>query len=384
MDDFQQSAAPVTSRRRPASGRRLLGLLVVLALVLLLPTRALADRTGAVLLQPAGTGVALTSDVTSEDQPPADSTPADPTADSSEPAPATTDPAPAPSDPAPSDPTPSDPAPPPTDPAPAPSEPAPAPSDPAPAPSEPAPAPAEPAPAPSDPAPPADEVPVDPAPAPTEPAPTDPASRDGRATTPRPPASDERQLPTTAPTTAPVAPLAPTTAATPTPAGGDKAADSAKPAGDAGDPSPAKVVRAAFKRLGLGTIATPGPVETSTPATAVAAQACTPNGTVAAVNAPQVGGGLATHAAVRTHRTDDEPPAVRGPPAPLDSPFSPAATAAAASAGTGGAGGDRDCAVFADQIVFTLADGSRPVASGSCHHAAPAPASAAARAPPVV
>lgn len=143
-------------------------------------------------------------------------------------------------------------------------------------------------------------------------------------------------------------------------------------------------MRAAFERLGLGTIAAPAPIENNAPTAAVLAQACTPIGTVAAADAPQVGAGLSTRTAVRTHRTDDEPPAVRGPPAPLDSPTSPIATAAAASASTGGASGERDSAILAEQIVFTLADGGCAVASEDCDHVAPAPASAAARAPPVV
>ncbi|HEU4703598.1 MAG TPA: hypothetical protein VFS37_14035 [Conexibacter sp.] len=370
MDDFHQSTAPGV--RRATSSPRLLGLLIVLASVLLVPGRALADPTSTPSWHaPAVVGALLSDDATSEDLPPGDPFPADPAADTSEPAPA-------PSESAPAEPAPSDPVPAPSDPAPAPSDPAPAPSEPAPAPAEPAPA----EPAPTDPVPPAEEVPVDPAPAPSEPAPADPAPRDGR-TTPKPPASEERQLP--AGGEAAVAPVAAAPATAPSaPIDADAADEPAKPAGDEDAHTQAKAVRAAFTRLGLGTIATRAPVEDGVSVAAVPAQACTPIGVVIASDAPQVGSGLTTHSTVRTHRAYQDPPVVRGPPAPLQSPSSPTATVASASAGTGGANGDRDCAILADQIAFTLVDGGYAGASDCCDHAAPAPANAAARAPPVV
>jgi hypothetical protein len=368
MDDFPQSAAS-PARRRVASSRRLLGLFVVLALVLALPGRALAARTSTFALTSAGT--ALTYDTTSDELPPSD--PTDPTTDSGEPAPPSSDPAP--SDPAPSDPapTPSDPEPTPSEPAPAPSEPAP--SDPAPAPGEPAPAPSDPAPAPSDPVPPADEVPVDPAPASSEPAPSDPAPRDGRVA--RPPASEEREVSTAPPSAPPVAPLAPSTVA---PSTADPATDAAKATDGKRQ---AKVVRAAYRRLGLGTIAAPAAPGAGTSVTVAPAQACTPIGAVAVTEGPQGATGLASRADIHPRRVEDDAPTVRGPPAPLQSPSSPIATAGAASAGAGGASSDRDCAILADQIVFTLAGGGCATASDCCDHAAPAPANAAARAPPV-
>jgi len=373
MDAFHQSTAPAVRRRRAASGRRLLGLLVILALVLLLPGRALADRTSVVLWQPADAGAALTYDAASGDEMPSEPPPADPAADSSDPAPAPSDPAPAPEEPAPA----------PEEPAPAPEEPAPAPEEPAPAPSEPAPAPSDPAPAPTDPAPPSDEAPAEPAPAPSEPAPSDPAPKDGRATSPKPPASEERQLPATGPAPTSPAPVAPTTAALTTTADASRAP--AKPTADAdGDRAQTKVVRAAFRRLGLGTIASPAAAVGSHPAASLLAQACTPIGTAAAVDAPQGTTSLANHAVTHPRRAQDEAPMVRGPPAPLQSPSSPIASAASSSAGTGSASGGRDCAILAVQIVFTLADVACATAGDCCDHAAPAPANAAARAPPVV
>ncbi len=395
MDDFRQSAAPTARRRRSASGRRLLGLLAVLALVLLLPGGAFADAIGEPALEPVPPVIetVIPSDpvVAPSESAPAPSeaapAPSEPAPTASDPAHAASEPSPAPSDPAPAA---SEPAPAPSDPAPAPSEPAPAPVDPAPAPSEPAPGPSEPAPGPSepsDPVPPADEVPADPAPAPSEPepAPADPAPRDGRATAPKPPTSEERQEPAAdqavfVPVTAPApAATVPSTNADADPARAPEATDD-----EAAHRQQEKVVRAAYKRLGLGTIAAPAPVDPVAPATAAPAQACTPIGTVVTTADPQGGAVLATRTTVRTHRAQDEQPLVRGPPAPLESPSAPVATPASGGPATGGVSGERDCAILADHVAFTLADGGSPAAAERCDHVAPAPANVAARAPPVV
>jgi hypothetical protein len=148
--------------------------------------------------------------------------------------------------------------------------------------------------------------------------------------------------------------------------------------------NPAKVVRAAFERLGLGTVAASAGAQNGAPVAAALAQACTPIGTAAATVAPQVGTTLTTRSALRTHRVDEDPPVARGPPAPLQSPLSPIAAAAAAGAATGGVSGEHNAAILANQIVLTLADGGFAVATDCCDYVAPAPANAAARAPPVV
>ena len=361
MDDFRQSAAP-TARRRSASGRRLLGLLVVLALVALLPAHALADGGVDALWQGVDVGPALAHDATSEaDAPPETAPPvAEATPDEPEPAPSDPDPEPAPSEPAP-----------------APSEPAP--SEPEPAPSEPAPS--DPAPAPSDPAPPVEEVPAEPDP--SESAPSDSAPSDDRAPVAKPP-SEERQLPADDEAMPALAtPLAPTTLEAPATAEVESATDSEQSAVDDDARRDAKIVRRAFERLGLGTIAGPGAADAADHHVAAPAQACTPIGTVAATGAPQVGTVVAPHPTTRTHRVDDDPPLVRGPPAPLDSPSSPMATAAGGSAATGGVSGERDCAILADQLVLTLAGGESKVADDCRDHEASAPAEATARAPPV-
>jgi hypothetical protein len=182
------------------------------------------------------------------------------------------------------------------------------------------------------------------------------------------------------PATAPV-PAAPTpsTTADANPARAPEATDD-----EAADRQQEKVVRAAFKRLGLGTIAAPATVDPAAPVTAAPAQACTPIGTVVTTPAPEDGAALATHTTVRTQHAEDELPLVRGPPTPLESPSSPVATAASGGAAPGGVSGERDCAILADHVVFTLADGGYPAAADCCDHVAPAPANAAARAPPVV
>lgn len=351
MDDFSQSAAP-TARRRSASGRRLLGLLVVLALIVLLPARALADGGVDAPWQDAGPALAYDASAADPVSPVADATP-------SEPEPTPSDPEPAPSEPAPS-------------------EPAPAPSEPAP--SESAPAPSDPAP--SDPAPPVEEVPAEPAP--TEPVPVDTAPSDGRAPAPKSP-SDERQLPAgDEPVPAPVLALAPTTTVAAVTVDAEPAIASEQPAvGDDDARRDAKVVRRVFERLGLGTIAVPGAADSTDDQAAAPAPACTPIGTLATAVAPQVGTAVAPHTTTRAHRVDGDPPLVRGPPAPFDPPSSPMATAAGGSAATGGVSGERDCAILADQLVLTLADGESKVADDCGDHDAPAPADAAARAPPV-
>jgi len=190
------------------------------------------------------------------------------------------------------------------------------------------------------------------------------------------PSDETVSAPVGAPAPTPVPATPPTADPTTKPDTHDASADS--------DARQAKVVRAAFKRLGLGTIAAPAAATGGTPVAATSAQACTPIGTIAATVTPQVGTTLVTRPVTRTHRVDDDPPLVRGPPAPLQSPSSPIATAAAGGAATGGVSGERDAAVLADQLVFTLADGGFAVASDCCDHVAAASANAAARAPPVV
>lgn len=374
------------------TGRRLLGLVMVVALLAFLPASALAGSGSALRHHsPAAAGF-LAYDSTTEDdaaadlltpvdEPPADSAPAPREPEPSEPATAPTEPAPTeptPTDPAPTDPVPTDPVPTdpvPTDPAPtepAPTEPVPAPTDPAPtdpAPTDPAPAPAEPAP--SNPVPPSEEwVPIQPAP------------RDERAPPVVKPPSDERLVSTP---TVPVSTAAPVAAIPVTEP--DHSATTPEPSrsGDDDDAkSEEKAVRVALKRLGIGTIAAPARADVATEdAPAAPAPSCTPIGIVDVVPASETVDGVAVESVVRPHRAGGEPPLVRGPPAPLESPSAPFAAAGSASAATGGASGERDCGILADQIVLTLVDAGSAVATDRSVHAAPAPANAAARAPPV-
>jgi len=181
-----------------------------------------------------------------------------------------------------------------------------------------------------------------------------------------------------------MAPLALSSTAPSTSESADPTTDVAKSRDGTDGQRQAKVVRAAFRRLGLGTIAGPAAPGEGPSATSALAQACTPIGTVAVTDGPQGATGLASRADSHPRRVEDDAPMVRGPPAPLQSPSSPIATAGAASSGPGGASSDRDCAILADQIVFTLAERGCATASTCCDHVAPAPANAAARAPPVV
>jgi outer membrane biosynthesis protein TonB len=353
MDDFRQSAAaPAACRRRSTTGRLLLGLLAVLTLALLpasaladdgVPALPIAEQVTPVDLVP-DTSVAPVEAASSEPAPPAESTPTEP-APPSEPAP--------PAEPAP-EPAPSDPAPPPAEPAPAPSEPA---------------SPAEPAP--SEPAPPAEATP-----------PADPAPREGRA--PKPPA-DEHEVPAGDPAVSQtIAAPAPATAVASDPAATEPEGDPQSPASaDAADRDQARAVRAALRRLGITTIAAPASIDADARVAVAPASACTPTGTIEVSAAPQSAAGFVVHTTVRTHRSDGAPPVVRGPPAPLDLPSSPIATAGVASAATGGIGGQRDSAILADRIVFTLAEDGAAVLADRWDHVAPAPTSAAARAPPV-
>jgi hypothetical protein len=109
-----------------------------------------------------------------------------------------------------------------------------------------------------------------------------------------------------------------------------------------------------------------------------------PVGAVGVVSSPQTAAALAGHPAVHPRGERDEPPRLRGPPAPLDPQSSPFATGGNGGTAPGGANGERDSAIHADQIVLELADGVVVAApEHSCDHDAPAPANAAARAPPV-
>jgi hypothetical protein len=142
-------------------------------------------------------------------------------------------------------------------------------------------------------------------------------------------------------------------------------------------------VREALATFGIGTIAAPSVVDTTPTVVAAPAQACSPLGTVVSVTSPQTAAALAGHPLTRPHGAVDERPHLRGPPAPLDMPASPFATSGSAAVAPGGASGDHDCAINADQIAFTLADAGTAVAADSRDHAAPAPTTAGARAPPV-
>jgi hypothetical protein len=355
MDDFHQSAAPAVRPRRLTSGRPLLALVVVLALLTLIPGSALADRIGEVRLD---AGYALAYDASADGEAPVDpAPPADPV----------------PVDPAPSDPAPSDPPPAPSDPAPAPSEPAPAPSDPAPI--DPAPAPSDPAPAPSEPVPPAED---------TLP-PVDPAPREGRSAASKPPAEEHQVLAGDEGGLTPIAGSAPVYDAS-SETTDERSARASRPgSAEADDVGQAKSVRTALRRLGIGTIAaTPAAAADDAPVAFVSAPACTPIGTVDAAAPSQTQNGLHGHPAVPSRRSGGEPPAVRGPPAPLESPSAPLAVAGSGSAAPGGVSGERFSAILADQIVFLLdGDGASAFVFACCEHVAPAPANAAARAPPV-
>ena len=141
-------------------------------------------------------------------------------------------------------------------------------------------------------------------------------------------------------------------------------------------------VREAFARLGIGTIAVPSVADTTPTVAAAPAQACTPVGTVSMVSS-QTTSSLPGRIIVHPRRGDDEPPHLRGPPAPLDPSAPSFATTGSGGAAPGGASTERDCAILTDQIALTLADGGTALVDGSCDHLAPAPANAAARAPPV-
>lgn len=392
MDDFHQSAASPPRRVRRIVSLRLLGLVAVLALLVLLPASALADRVGDVAGQGQADSLVYDAGSNEGEAPAPETAPVEPAPLDLVPvetAPVAADPAAAaepiaaeapPAETVPSDPEPAPSEPPPSDPAPA--EPVPPPSDPAPAPTEPAPEPAPSEPAPAEPAP-AEPAPAEPAPPVEDSAPVDPAPRDGRAPAPkpaRPVASGEVALPAPATIAAPAAEAtADTDLLAPAAASDDQQAATV----DERATRAAKAVRSALHRLGIGTIAAPAADDDPAPVAATAAPACTPIGIVVSVSSPETTDGIVTRSAIRPHRADGEPPAVRGPPLPLDAPSSPIATAGAAAGGTGGFSGDRDCAVLADQTVFTLEDGAVAVVERSCDHVAPAPANAAARAPPV-
>lgn len=116
---------------------------------------------------------------------------------------------------------------------------------------------------------------------------------------------------------------------------------------------------------------------------ATAAQACSPAVPVGVAAPPAAVSALAERQAVHVNRTADDPPQIRGPPAPLETPTSPCATAGGGSASPGGASGDRDCAIHGDAIAFELADSHVVFAPHGSDHVTPAPANAAARAPPI-
>jgi hypothetical protein len=365
MDVHDQFA--VVRSRPLARVRGLLGLLVVLALLASAPASALADRAGVAGPHQLAATV-LTQDVVADDETPPATDPAPPATD---PLPPATDPAP-PAEPAPAEPAPAEPAP---------AEPAP--TDPAPA--DPAP-PAEPAP--TEPAPPAEPAPAEPAPTEpvaTDPAPPqDPAPRDGRSPAPKQPTDThvdpgtERAAPTPDLASLPVA-EGPDPAATTPQAPAEPTATA-----DHGAARQAKAVREALARLGIGTVAAPAVVDAAAVATALPAPACTTMGSVVVTPSPQAAAAMAARPVVRPHRgTDQEPPHLRGPPAPLHTPSGPSATAGAAAAAAGGASGERDSAIEAAQISFELTDGEIVVAGDCAAHVAPAPAKAAARAPPV-
>ncbi|HET6447860.1 MAG TPA: hypothetical protein VFG31_02030 [Conexibacter sp.] len=349
-------------------------LLAVLALLAVVPARALANGDESV-----GHTHQLVTALLAHDQTTDEGTPVEPALPATDPAPPATDPdpaAPAPTDPAP-----------PADPAPTPSDPAP-PADPAP--TDPAP-PADPAPAPTDPAPtdPAltDPAPTDPLPAeavpPTDPAPSDPAPRDGRGPTRSPvlqTPSGEEQVATSGPAPLPLAasPTTDPTATTPAPPTEPKPSSD-----DEGAAKQAKAVREALARLGIGTIAAPKVVDASPIVIPIPGATGATEGTVVVTAAPTGTVTLTPRPVVHQHSAATEPPQMRGPPAPLDAPTSPNATAGGGGVAAGGASSDRDAAIHADLISFELADGETVLASDCDDCVASAPARAAARAPPV-
>lgn len=127
------------------------------------------------------------------------------------------------------------------------------------------------------------------------------------------------------------------------------------------------------------------PVVASTDLTVAASslQSCAPAVPVGVVAPAAAVSALAERQAAHIHRAADDPPQMRGPPAPLHTPSSPIATAGAGTPPAGGASGGRDFAIDGDAIVFELPDGDVAVAPQSSDHAAPASANAGARAPPV-
>ena len=211
--------------------------------------------------------------------------------------------------------------------------------------------------------------------------PDDPAPRDGRSPAPKQPDS---QPDPSADQPAPTPGLAPLPATDPAPAATAPDATSQLAASaDEGTAFKAVAVRETLARLGIGTIAAPSVVDAAPDVAAAPAQACTPVDAVGVVTSPQAAAALAGHPIAHPHGATDEPTHLRGPPAPLDTHPSPFATGGSGGAAPGGANGERDSAIHAEDVVLELADGSTAVAADSCDHAAPASASAAARAPPV-
>lgn len=378
MDDRQQSAAPLLRRTR-----RLLGLFVaVVTAVALLPGSALAHGGGegahgllkralashGKLTLPAGAAQdAPPADPAPEPAPPAEPDPAPPAEPDSSP-PAEPEPAP-PAEPEPA--PPADPAPPAP---PAPGEPAPAPpAGPEPrAPSEPEPAP------PADPEPTPPRKPSDPDPRPAEPAP------DPTRPPPAPNRAPERAGPAK-PAPAPPAPAAPE----PQPAAALEAPEPAaesqlesEPQRDRGRARPARAVEETLGDLGVQA-AGPGMSDAPVAVVATSPDACAATVPVGVVTSPEVVTELAEREAAHRERTADEPPQIRGPPAPLDPSESPAATSASSGSALNGQGGGGDDAICGDAIAFELSGDEPFVAAPRGEHAPPALTSLAPRAPPV-